>query len=453
MFKRIRLYIIAITGSFILFVHSAFALPLIRDAEVEHTLQNYSYPIFKAAGLKPTAIKIFILNDDRINAFVAGGANMFINTGLIMKTQSPDMLIGVIAHETAHIAGGHLARGAEKLKDAQLGSILSMVIGAAAGLATGKVEAATTIMTGTQTSIMRNFLAYTRSHEEGADQAALGYLDSLNISASGMLKTFSLLQRNERLHSTSSDPYMRSHPLSTQRTEHVRNHVANSKIPEGTYPKRFTMMHKRMRAKLYGFMESPERTMQKYPITNKAIDARMARAIAYYKMPDTDRALSEINSLIEKLPDDPFLYDLKGQILFENNRINDSLIAYQKAKKLRPDSALILVELAKVQLAQPKPNMEAAIGNLETATTIDNSHSYAWRLLATAYGKRGNLGRSALALSEEAMLLNKPKIAIKQVNQAIRLIPKGTPAYQRAQDLNLFAIKMQKEQKDAQSTF
>lgn len=451
--KRIRkflsffLTLFFIASSFI-FPFSAQAVPLIRDAEIEHTLRLYGDPVFKAAGLKPSAIKLFIVNDDAINAYVAGGANMFIHTGLILATDTPDMLIGVMAHETGHIAGGHLARGTEKLKDAQLGTVLGMIVGAAAAAASGQPGAAAAVISGSQNTLMRNFLAFTRAHEEAADQAALGYLDSLNISAEGMVKTFALLQRNERMHSGSPDPYMRTHPLSADRIEHVRNHVENSKIPEGQYPKSFDMLHRRMVAKLFGFLETPERTMQKYPVSDKSVPARMARAIAYYKMPDIDRSLAEMDSLINESKNDPFLYELKGQILFENNRVAEALENYQRANKLISDSPLILTDLAKVDLAQLPPQSEAAIANLEKSIALDNSNPYSWRLLATAYGQTGNMGRSFLALAEEAILNNEPEIALKQVEQALRLLKESTPARQRALDLKTQAIEMQRAKKE-----
>ncbi|MFW0777093.1 MAG: M48 family metalloprotease [Rickettsiales bacterium] len=452
MIKPFR-HVISALCAICLSAQPAYALPLIRDAEIEYTLRNYGDPLFKAAGLKPSAVKIFIVNGSSLNAFVAGGSNLFLNTGLIMATKDASMLIGVMAHETAHIAGGHLARGGEKLKDAQLGTIMSMVLGAAAAAATRKPEAAAAVMTGTQSSLMRNFLAYTRTQEEAADQAALTYLDKTNTSASGLLDTFALLQRNERMHISAPDPYLRSHPLSSSRIEHVRNHVQQSNIPEGKYPSRYKAMHDRMVAKLYGFMETPERTMRKYPLASKDAASRMARAIAYYKMPDTDRALIEMDSLIKDWPNDPFFHELKGQILFESGRVEDALTSYLKANQLLPKSPIILTELAKVELAQKPERLQSAVGHLQKANSIDNSNPYAWRLLATAYGKAGNMGQSHLALAEEALLYNKPDDGFTQASRALGLLKQGSPAHQRAQDVKTQAVEMKRIKKEMESTF
>ena len=428
-------------------------MPLIRDAEIEHTLHVYANPIFAAAGLKPSAVKIFVVQSDSLNAFVAGGSNLFIHTGLITETTTPDMLIGVIAHETGHIAGGHLARGAEKLKDAQLGTILSYVAGVAAAAASGKPEAAAAVIGGSGMTLQRNFLAFTRAHEEAADQAALGYLDRLNISASGLSKVFSMLQRHERERIGSPDPYLITHPLSGTRIDHVRNHVEKSAIPEGQYPKSYDLMHKRMVAKLYGFLQSPERTFQKYPQSDKSVAARLARAIAYYKMPNVEKSLIEMDSLIGESPGDPFFHELKGQILFENGRVAEALAAYEKAVSLLPDSPLLLSDMAKIELAQQEPRVQSAILHLEKANSLDNTNADAWHMLAVAYGKGGNMGMSALALAEEAALNADYKTALEKVNHSLTLLKENTPARRRAQDLKALAIEMQRQIKESESPF
>lgn len=429
------------------------ALPLIRDAEIEHTLHTYSAPILRAAGLKPSAVKIFIVQDDSLNAFVAGGANLFLHTGLIMATGTPDMMIGVIAHETGHIAGGHLAQGTEKLKDAQLGTIFSYVLGAAAA-AGGSPEAAAAIISGGQSTVARNVMAFTRAHEESADQAALGYLDKVGISASGMLRVFNLLQRQEREHFGQADPYLRTHPLSASRIEHIRNAVDMSKIPEGQHPESYTILHKRMVAKLYGFLKSPEQTLQKYPMSDISVPARMARAVAYYKMPDVERSIKEMDALLAESPKDAFFHELKGQILFENGRSPEALASYTTAAKLLPSSALILTDLAKVEMSEKSGGtLQSAIVHLEKAATIDNSNSTTWRLLATAYGRQGNMGMSSLALAEEAILRANHKSALDNAERAIKALRQGTPAQQRAQDIKALALSMKQEEEDAKSPF
>lgn len=428
------------------FSAQAFAAPLIRDAEIEHTLREYADPIFRADGLKPSAVNLFIVQDDSLNAYVAGGANMFIHTGMIMACETPDMLLGVMAHEAGHITGGHLARGAENLKNVQLGSILTFVLGAAAAAATGRGEAAAAVLSGGQNVVARRFFSFSRANEESADQSALGVLDKLGISASGMAKVFELLRRNERAHSGSPDPYMLTHPLTGLRIDHVRNHAEKAKVPYGAFPKALDVANQRMIAKLFSFISSPEKTLIRYPVSNKSVAARMARAIAYYKMPDLTRSLAEIDGLIAEEPNDPFLHELKGQILFENNRTKDALAPYQAAVRLLPNSALLLSDLAKVELAQNDPALlSSAVAHMEKSNVLDDANASNWRLLATGYGKQGNMGMSNLALAEEALLLDQPDLAIRNAEMALPLL--NGPAKVRANDIKSRSADMNARKK------
>jgi len=421
------------------------AATLIRDAEIEHTLRRFGDPLFQAAGLKPSNVKLFIVQDDSLNAFVAGGMNMFIHTGLIEATTTPDMLIGVMAHETGHIAGGHLAKGGEKLKDAMLGSIFTYVLGAAAAVASKNPGAAAAVITGGQNTVARNFLSYTRANENAADQAALGFLDKLNMSAEGMLKMFQTLQRSARQHIGATDPYLMTHPLNADRINLVRNHVDRSDIPQGQYPKSLDMLHQRMLAKLYGFIESPEKTLLKYPVTNRSVPARLARAVAYYKMPDIERSMKEMDSLLAEAPKDPFFHELKGQILYENRMSREALAQYQTANNLLPNNPLIMTDLAKIEL--DLGDNKSAIAHLEKATSLDNSNPSTWYFLALAYGKAGNIGMSSLALAEQFMLLGDDSNATRHALEATKQLPAGSPSHRRAEDLKNSAqnIRDQKE--------
>lgn len=427
-------------------VSQSFATSLIRDAEIEGTLRAYADPIFKAAGVNPASTKLFIVQDDSLNAYVAGGANMFINTGLIMATQTPDVLMAVMAHEAGHIAGGHLVQGSEKVKNAQIGTVLTFVLGAAAAAVSKKPEAAAAVIAGGQTSVARNFFAYTRANEQSADQAALNTLNKLKISAGGMQKLFELLKRNERKSYGTPDPYMLTHPLSAERVEFVRNHVHKSAIPDGQYPSYYLPLHARMVAKLYGFIQSPESTLQKYPVSDKSVSGRLARAVAYYKMPDLENALKEMNSLLAESPKDPFFHELKGQILFENGRVRDAIDEYKIAIKLLPNSALILADLGKIEIAQDlDTTAKSAVAHLEKSVLLDNSNASAWRLLATAYGRANNLPMSYLSLAEEASLNGDYKTALQMSTQAMANLKEDKPAYHRANDIKNYATELQKE--------
>jgi len=432
--------------------YAACAVSLIRDAEIENTLRAYGNPIFEAAGLNPAAIHIFIVDDPTINAYVAGGANMFIHTGLILKTDRPSMLIGVMAHETGHMAGGHLAQGTEQLKDAQLGAVLSALLGVAA-VAGGAGDAGMAVMTAGQEVALRNYLHFSRSNESAADQAGLDYLDQLGITASGMLRMLEILRQDENRSYGTPDPYTRTHPLSIDRITHIRNHVMQSPLKDDAVPASFAARHARMIAKLTGFMEPPEQTLLAYPLSDNSVPAHYARAIAYYRIPDLAKSLSEIDTLIKEKPNDPFFHELRGQILFENGHIAEAAQSYKTAASLLPESALILTDYGKVLIAtENKEALTKAVQVLEHASVIDNSNVDTWHELAIGYGKQGNLGLFYLSSAEEAALEDNMKEVRRDVDLALKNLGHDSPARLRANDLRLIAGKEMQDKKSGKES-
>lgn len=420
----------------------AVGVPLIRDAEIEHSLRVWSTPLFDAAGLIAEDIRIYLVNDGRINAFVAGGQNIFIHTGLLARSEHAGQVIGVLAHETGHIAAGHLVRRDQAMRQASAQALIGTLLGAAAGIASGRADVGLAGISAGHTLAQRNLLAYTRGQESAADQAALSYLERNGISAQGLMEFFRIVGGEERKITRTKTPYLRTHPLNPQRIRVVRAHIANSRFSNRSLPPAFEVQHKRMRGKLIGFLETPERVFNNYyRADDNGIEARYARAIAYYKIPDMPAALAAIDALIAEQPDDPFFHELRGQMLFENGRIRESLPSYERAVELFPGSGLLRVEMAQalVELGERRAD-EAAIVHLNEALRQEDPSSQIWRLLAVAYGRTGNQGMTLLALAERAMLQKKKDEARGQAERAGRLLPNGSPGWLRAQDI-LFAAR------------
>lgn len=429
----------------LVFPASSHAAGLIRDAEVEQTLRNYATPVFEKAGLNPSSISIYIVNDEALNAFVMGGSNIFVNTGLILQSPRPEMVIGVLAHETGHISGGHLVRSVQAQEQAQIQAVIGALLGAAA-IAGGAGDAGAAIMSGGQNMALRGMVSHTRANEQAADQTALNILDQLGISASGMLQTFEILRKQENLKvGSTSDPYLRTHPLNTDRIMHVRNHIDQSGIAPGAVPSVFLAMHERMLGKLEGFLNVPEDVLSRYPASNTTARAYLARAVANFRLAHMDDALAQMDKLLAQSPNDPYYHDLKGQILFESGRIPQAVETYRKAVSLAPSSALIRIEYARALLAlEDNRNLTEAIDHLQNAVDVEPNNPSAWRLLATAYGRDGQMGQSHLALAEEALALNDPELALQQLEYARPNIAMGTPAYLRSEDLRAKAKDLKK---------
>ena len=412
----------------------ASAATVIRDAEIESTIRAIADPIFKAARLDPASINVYILNDDKLNAFVAGGQNLFINTGLIMRTENPDQLAGVIAHETGHIAGGHLTRAQDAMASAGTSSIVGALLGAAAAVA-GAPQLGTAIMAGGLTVAQRGFLAFSRAQEQTADQAAVNYLAALRMSPEGLLDFFRILDTQNLRISSEGNSYLRTHPLTSDRIAFMEDAVARSPYRDAKPDRSLMLEHQRAVAKLDGFLSNPAQVIARR--SADSLPDRYARAVAYYRIPDLDKALALIDGLIEERPEDPYFHELKGQMLFENGRVAEAIAPYRRAVRFRPDSALLRFGLARALLEQGDArNVDEAAALLQEAVRIEPDNAGAWRFLGVAEGRRGREGPAALALAEQAVLLRNRKDADFYVHRAQQLIKPSDPSWYRLQDLS-----------------
>ena len=393
-------------------------------------------PIWKAAGLEPSALHVYLIEDKQINSFVAGGQNEFINTGLIMRAETPNQLIGVLAHETGHIAGGHLTRFQDAARNASIEGIIAMVIGAAASVA-GKGSGGGAAMLPAQGVAQRAFMQYSVTQEASADHAAMTFLDASGQSARGLLQFFQILQGEEMLAGIREDPYLRTHPLTSQRIDYVRNHVEHSRFSDVPDKSANIEMLKRIKVKLDAFISAPSSTLQKYTEKDQSVLARYARAIALYRVPQLDKALPTIDGLIRDFPQDPYFRELKGQMLFENGRIAEAVQPYEEAVRLAPAAPLLRISLAQVYIEanDPKQN-KRAIAYLNDALRTEDKETGGWHLLATAYGRDNQIGMAALALAEEGLASGKKKDAQQQASRAKALLPKNSAAYNRAENIH-----------------
>jgi predicted Zn-dependent protease len=415
----------------------AFAAPtsFIRDTELENIIRGYATPIFTAAGLDPSVVRIYLVNDRQINAFVAGGQNLFINTGLLMQSEDAGQVVGVIAHEAGHIAGGHLVRVHDALARGTAESILAMVLGAAAMVA-GAPQVGAAVMSGGQNVALRNFLQYTRTQEGSADAAAMRYLDATQQSARGLLSFFQLLSGQEMLVSAGQDPYLRTHPLTQDRIEALSTFVAQSPHSNAPVKPEFQQQHRRMLAKLHAFLDDPSLTRRRYPSGDQSLEARYAEAIVQHRTAHLDNALVVVDGLIAEYPADPYFQELKGQILFESGRPKEALQPYRRAVEMLPEAPLLRVDLARVEMAtNDRQLLEPAIANLRASLTREPNRPFVWRQLAIALGRNGQIGDSSLALAEEAMLLDKMPEARFHAGKAVQELPRGTPGWLQAQDI------------------
>ncbi len=415
---------------------AADQLQLIRDAEIENTIRIYATPLFQAAGLSPQGIRLYLVKDRALNAFVAGGLNLFINTGLLIETEDPGEIIGVIAHETGHIAGGHLARTGAALDQTYATLIATYLLGLGAALATGEAGVGAAVLSGGQDIALRGLLQYTRTQENSADQAAVSLLRATEQSPTGLRDFMEKLSGQEVLLTSSQDPYLRTHPLTQDRINFLEQAARESPYAAKPPAPDLVQLHKRMRAKLIGFLNPLNQVLHDYPESDTSLPARYARAIAYYRVPNIDKALAEIDSLLAEKPNDPYFRELKGQMLLEHGRVAEAVPEYEAAVQALPNSAQIRQALAKAEVALDTREMDAAaLENLNVTLAEEPNNAAAWRLAAVAHGRLGDQGMTALALAESALARGKYAEARDRAEHAAGLLAENSAPWLRAEDL------------------
>jgi predicted Zn-dependent protease len=417
-----------------LICHQALAAEpiVLRDTESESDIRTMVAPIWRAAGLDPNDVGIYLVQDDQINSFVALGQAVFINTGLILGCDTPNELIGVIAHETGHIAGAHVIRSADAMHKAGIESLIAMAAAALVSAA-GRNSAPMLAAAGVG---QQSFLRFSISQEATADHAAMKYLDQTGQSARGLLKLFEKLQSQELMTGDRGDVWSRTHPLTAERVEYLRHQVESSRYSNVPDPPASVELLKALKAKLHAFLDEPQTTLAAYPESDRSMVARYARAIAYYRIPKIDLALAAIDGLIRDYPSNPYFRELKGQMLFENGRLKDAVQPYEQAVKLAPKSPLLRIALSQVYIESGEPALnKRAIAYLNDASRSEGRESEVWHFLAVAYGRDNQMGMAALSLAEGGLAAGKKKDATQQAVRAKQLLPKNSTSYLRADEI------------------
>ena len=395
-------------------------------------------PVWRAAVLDPN-VGIYLIHDNQLNSFVAGGQAIFINTGLILRAETPSQLIGVIAHETGHIVGGHVLRAKEAMHNASIESIIAMAVAAAASVV-GRNPAP---LYGAAGVAERSFMRFSIAQEATADHAALNFLDRACLSARGLLKFFEILQTSELLAGDRQDPWLRTHPLTAQRVEYLRDHVERARCSNAPEPPGSTELLRRIKMKLHAFLDPPATTLAAYPESDNSPLARYARAIAYYRMPNLDKALPTIDGLIREFPNNPYYRELKGQMLFENGHTREAMRPYEDAVRLAPNAPLLRISLAQVYIESGEAGLnKRAIAYLNDASREEGRDSQVWHFLAVAYGRDNQMGMAALSLAEEALANGKKKDAMQQATRAKQLLVRNSAGYARAEDIHREAERL-----------
>ena len=417
-------------------------MPVIRDTEIEQLMRDYAQPILKAADLSKQNVRVVVLNDRSFNAFVMDGRHIFINAGALFDAKTPNEVIGVFAHETGHMAGGHLARLREQLASAQTASIVAMLLGVGAmvagarsGQAGGADVGAAAIMA-PQSAIMRSLLAYVRTQEDQADHAGVKFLAATGQSPRGMVELFKRLNNESLFNTRYVDPYMQSHPLPADRVAALEAMARQSPYWDRKDSPELQLRHDMIRAKLSGFLEKPDTVARRYPLGDHSLPAQYARAIATYRHGDVRQAVTQIDALTAAQPNNPYFQELKGQALLEGGRAAEAVAPLRRAVQLAPNAPLIQIMLAQALISTNNPAVAAeSVELLKNSLAREPEAPEAYSQLAMAYGRKGDLANADLASAQAAFTRGDLPTARQLATRAKTRLPIGSPAWVRADDI------------------
>lgn len=415
-------------------------MPVIRDAEIEQLLRDYAQPVLRAAGLAKQNVKVVVLQDRSFNAFVMDGRHIFINAGALFDAKTPNEVIGVFAHETGHLAGGHLQRLREQLASAQTASIVALLAGIGAAVAGaragGGADIGAAAILAPQSAIMRSMLSYVRTQEDQADHAGVKFLNATGQSPRGMVELFKRLSNESLFNSRYIDPYMQTHPMPTDRVAALETVARASPYWDRKDPAELQLRHDMMRAKLSGFLERPDTIARRYPANDHSLPARYARAISTYRHSDLRQAIAQIDSLIQAQPNNPYFHELKGQALLEGGHPSEAVSPLRQAIQLSHNNALIEIMLAQALNATGNAKLsEEAVALLRAAIVREPEAPNAYAQLAVAYGRKGDLANADLASAQAAFARGDLTTARQLAARAKTRLPVGSPAWVRADDI------------------
>ncbi|MGN6514748.1 MAG: M48 family metalloprotease [Rhizomicrobium sp.] len=419
----------------------AQSIDVVRDTEIERVLRSYEVPILKAAGIDPNTVHLYLVQDPEINAFATQSPiegdeeDIFVNTGTFMQLTKPNQIIGILAHETGHIAGGHLIRDAGAMQKASIPMLIGMAVGIAA-MAMGAGEAGMGAIQLGQQAAISQFLAFSRVQEATADQMGVTFLNRTHQSARGMVEVFEKFADEDARSAYYNKDFVSDHPADRERIDSLEQRVEASPykdVPDT--PENIKEFHM-IQAKLAGFLSKPDQVLVRYPLTDQSDEAHYARAMAYFRQPDMKKALAETDALIKTNPKNPYFWELLGQIYVEMAQPMKGVAPYQKSVDLLPDAPLLRVSLAAAQLATEVPALvKPALQNLKVALDQENSNTFAWYEIAQAYSDLGNKPMADLSTAELHYQGGDWKGAAHFAMVAANKLPKGSTDWQRANDI------------------
>lgn len=417
----------------VFFVAPAVAASLINDTETERVIGRLVEPLARAANIPQDRMKIHIVDDDDFNAFVMGGEDIFVYTGLLKQIKTPNALQAVVAHELGHTLGGHMAQMSDRMAAEMKRTMLIQALGIGLMVAGGNPSLGAGVLAGSSGVAQQSMLAFTRDEERIADNMGVDLMVRANQNPDGFISVFEQMQELTGAMESRINPNRVNHPLTTERLNNVRERIAQIKENKN-WDKTDNHEYELVQAKLIGYLDDAKQVREKYPARDKSDAAIYARAIANMRGGNLDGARVGTMTLISRNPDNPYFYELLGDIEYQFGHYDDSVVAYEKSLELAGNAPQIQTALALVLTERKKTGDNTRAIELCKRAILAEPAPLAYWVLARAYGDT-DPGRNAWALAEFNNMIGKKDAAKTYARRAQKNLDKDDAEYIKAGDI------------------
>ena len=417
-----------------IFCATANAASIIQDTEIESVITEIIKPVTDVAGV-PNA-KIRIVNDDNFNAFVMGGTDIYIYTGLLTRIRTQNALRAVIAHELGHTIGGHMAQMSARMESEMRRTMMIQALGIGLMLAGGNPSLGAGVMAGASGIARQSMLAFSRDEERVADDMGFDLMVRAGYNPNGFVDVFEQMNDMTSHIESRINPNAINHPLTSERLKNVRDKLANSDIKSKKFKSDSATTNKKydmVRAKLVGYLDDATRIHTLYPNADKSDAAIYARAIANMRWGNLSGAAVGTRTLVARNSKNPYFYELLGDLEYRYGHYDAAVDAYEHALKLRPNSPQIETALALVLVERGGVGDADRAAELCRRIILIDASPMAYWVLARTFD--ADDGRADWAMAEFYRMQNKPDKSREYARRAVGRLKPGTPEYIKSNDI------------------
>lgn len=412
----------------------AKAASLINDTETERVITELITPLATAADIPNGRLRVHIINSNEFNAFVMGGEDVYVYTGLLMQIKSPDALQAVVAHELGHTIGGHMAQMADRMGAEMTRTMIIQALGIGLMAMGGDPSLGAGVLAGSGGVAQQSMLAFTRDEERIADDMGLKLMIQAKLNPNGFIEVFKQMENMTGVLESQINPNKINHPLTAERLGNIRTQIkkiGDDYVPQNAPSDELRKEYELVRAKLIGYLDSAKNVAIIYPNSDTSDAALYARAISQMQVGNLDAARAGTLTLISRRPENPYFYELLGDIEYQLGHFDDSVDAYEKSLELTQNAPQIETALALVLTERNKPGDRDRAIEMCKRALLGGAMPLTYWVLARAYDD----GRSDWARAEYYHLIGNDAQAREYARRAQKSLRPNSPEYIKAGDI------------------